>query len=126
MCPLIWNQYTLPQKEINSQNGSTRASRSYSNKIAKFKSFCKAINQGCRGTWKTWNFLIKSGKTLKSQGKKKLKKHRSQGKVRECFVLFVCFSGMHKIAIFDQNFRGHCFAYLLNSTLLRRSRNFHK
>ena len=85
-------------------------------------------SQGCNGTWKTWkrgNFLIKSGKTLKSQGKK-LKKHRSQGKVREksgnVFVSYVCFSGMHKIASSDQNFRGHCFAYLLDllSTLLRR------
>ena len=35
---------------------------------------------------------------------------------------------MHKIASSDQNFRGHCFAYLLNllSTLLRRSGNFHE
>ena len=44
------------------------------------------------------------------------------------FVLFVCFSGMHKIASSGQNFRGECFAYLLNllSTLLGRSGNFHE
>ena len=52
--------------------------------------------QGCHGTWKTWktwkkgNFLIKSGKTLKSQGKK-LKKHRSQGKVG-MFLYYLCVS----------------------------------
>ena len=39
------------------------------------------------------------------------------------FVLFVCFSGMHKIESSGQNFSGECFAYLLNllSTLLRSS-----
>ena len=81
-----------------------------------------------RVAWKTWkkgNFFIKSGKTMKRQGKK-LKKHRE--KSGNVFVLFVCFSGMHKIASSGQNFRGHCFAYLLNllSTLLRRSANFHE
>ena len=51
------------------------------------------ILQGCHGTWKAWkkgNFLIKSGKTLKSQGKK-LKKHGSQGKVREYFCIICVF-----------------------------------
>ena len=57
------------------------------------KGHCRIVCQGCHGTWKTWkkgNFLIKSGKILKSQGKK-LKKHRSQGKVRECFCIICVF-----------------------------------
>ena len=53
---------------------------------------------------------------MKSQGKK-LKKHRSQ----RMFLYYLCFSGMHKIVSSGQNFRGHCFTYLLNllSTLLK-------
>ena len=57
----------------------------------------------CHRTWKKGNFL------KKVRGKK-LKKHRRQGKVWNVFVLFVCFSGMHKFASSDQNFRGQCFA----------------
>ena len=46
--------------------------------------------QGCHGIWKKGNFLIKSEKTLKIQGIK-FKKHRSQGKVRECFCIICVF-----------------------------------
>ena len=56
------------------------------------KGHCRIVCQGCHGTWKTWkkaNFFIKSGKILKSQGKK-LIKHTSQGKVRKClFIIYV-------------------------------------
>ena len=66
------------------------------------------------------NFL----KNLEKSGKK-LKKHRSQGKVSECFCIICVFQWMHKIASSGQNFRGQCFAYLLNllSTLLIKSGN---
>ena len=91
------------------------------------------IFQGCHGTWKTWkkgNFLIKSGKTLQSQGEK-LKKHRSielREKSGNVFVLFLCFSGMHKIASSGQDFRYLTLSINMcnRNYTLRRSGNFHE
>ena len=83
------------------------------------------IRQGCRKTWKNGNFLIKSGKTLKSQGKKVEKVRENSGNV---FVLFVCFSGMHKIASSGQNFRYLTLSINMcnRNYALRRSGNFNE
>ena len=83
---------------------------SHISSVEESNSICKFKYISCHRTWKTWkkgNFLIKSGKTLKSQGKswKSIEVREKSGNI---FVLFVCFSGMHKIGSSGQISRGYC------------------